>query len=1023
MIFKLPKENGVHYFSGLNQITEGLLFLDIFKKNNKIIYFTNDAKSTKKIIDFVDKNQKLDVHYLDETTLNDPLDFTSHNIQSENSTKFKSIIIIDEKNFNKEMNLDLNTESLEINLKNKNVDIDELIIKLEEFGYKKKEFVESSGEFSIRGSVVDIYLTEIKNPVRIQFFKEKVKSINSFDISTMKSLDRGYENIFIKNIRKKNIIRKKINELIPNNSHVFFNSDLKWNENNIEIQEVSKNSHIYFSNSIIKKGSNLTNCKIIYPTIDETLSPIRKAFLILKNHELINKICFLVNKKEDIDVIKKEYKLPITKIGFFISSNTRSFLIDKENILFVSHNSISKQTTDKFKELNKSVYKLRNFSDLSMNDYIVHKTFGICLYKGLIEKSVDDTTIEFVKCEFSQKDLLLIPSFKIELLQKYIGSRSEVEIDCLRSKTWSTKVKKAKKVAEKVAKEILSLYAKRKVVRGSSFEFNNHEIAQFESGFEFEETEDQMKAINDVYADMGKPNPMDRLICGDVGFGKTEIALRASFLAAMNAKQVVIIAPTTILVNQHLSTFLERFKKFPLKIESLSRNTTKKEFEQKIKDLADSKIDILIGTHRALNEKVIFKNLGLIIVDEEHKFGVKHKEKIKHIRMGVDYLALSATPIPRTLQLSLSGIKDISTISTAPVDRFSIETIISKFNKNIIKKAIDFELKRDGRVFFIHNEIKTINKMHELLIEIFPDTKISVVHGQMKPEKIEKSLSNFINGEISILITTTIIESGIDIKEANTIIINNANKFGLSDLYQIRGRVGRGNVKGYAYLLIPENKDMTVNAGKRLSAIKRLSKLGTGFNLALEDLEIRGAGNLFGTEQSGNVYEVGIEFYLQLLESEIRKINKTLPDEILSIEINSKDKINIPTSYIASAEKRMHYYKRLSGIETKKEILELIEELLDLFGKVPEEILTLIKLAELKIKLKEIKLTNLTINRTNMVFKLTELKNVDVYIKNFNGKIKDANTFFSKITNLNLFLKNNGNLSNNRFIIDFNKYI
>ena len=1023
MIFKLPKENGVHYFSGLNQVAEGLLFLDIFKKNNRIIYFTNDAKSTKKTIDFVDKNQKLDIYYLDETTLNDPLDLTYHNIQSKNTTKFKSIIIIDEKNFNKEIDLNLNDSNLEINLKNKNVGLDELIIKLNEFGYKKKEFIESSGQFSVRGSVVDIYLSEIKNPIRIQFFKEKVKSINSFDISTMKSLDREYESISLSTIVKKNIIRKKINELIPDNSHVFFNSDLRWNDSNTEVQEISKKSYIYFSNSIIKSGANLTNLKIIYPTIDETLSPIRKALLILKNHKSINKICFLVNKEEDIEVIKKEYDLPIAQIEFFISSNTRSFLIDKENVLFISHNSINKQTTDKFQELNKSVYKLKNFSDLSMNDYIVHKTFGICLYKGLVEKSIDDITIEFVKCEFSQKDILLIPSFKIELLQKYIGSRSEIEIDCLRNKTWSTKVKKAKKVAERVAKEILSLYAKRKVLRGSSFEFNNNEIAQFESGFEFEETVDQMKAINDVYADMRKPNPMDRLICGDVGFGKTEIALRASFLAAMNAKQVVIIAPTTILVNQHLSTFLERFRKFPLRIESLSRNTTKKAFNQMVKDLADSKIDILIGTHRVLNEKINFKNLGLIIVDEEHKFGVKHKEKIKHIRMGVDYLALSATPIPRTLQLSLSGIKDISTIGTAPVDRFSIETIISKFNKNIIKKAVDFELKRDGRVFFIHNEIKTINKIHELLIEIFPNTKMSVVHGQMKPEKIEKSLSNFINGEISILITTTIIESGIDIKEANTIIINNANKFGLSDLYQIRGRVGRGNVKGYAYLLIPENKDMSVNAGKRLTAIKRLSKLGTGFNLALEDLEIRGAGNLFGTEQSGNIYEVGVEFYLQLLEDEIRKINKTLPDEILNMEINSKDKINIPTSYISSAEKRMHYYKRLSGIETKNEILELIEELLDLFGQVPDEILTLIKLAELKIKLKEIKLSNLTINRTNMIFKLTELKNIDVYVKNFSGKIKDANAFFNKITNLTMFLKNNGNLSNNRFIIDFNKCV
>ena len=634
-----------------------------------------------------------------------------------------------------------------------------------------------------------------------------------------------------------------------------------------------------------------------------------------------------------------------------------------------------------------------------MNDFIVHKKYGICLYNGLIQKEINNTIIEFVKCKFQYDDFLFVPSTKIDLLQKYVGNKNEINIDSLRSKTWKIKVTKAKKIAEKVAKEILALYAKRKLIRGFSFIFNPIELNEFEKNFEYQETPDQLKAINDVYHDMKRNFPMDRLICGDVGFGKTEIALRAAYVASMNSKQVAIIAPTTLLVNQHLNTFLERFKDFPINIKSVSRNTSLREFKNIVLELKNSKIDILIGTHRLLSEKLIFKNLGLVIIDEEHKFGVKHKEKIKEIRLGLDYLALSATPIPRTLQLSLSGIKDISIIATPPLDRFSIDTQIHLYNEEVIKNAINFELNRNGRVYFIHNEIKSIEKTYTSLKKLLPKVKMAFIHGKMKPNIIENNILDFINGEISVLITTTIIESGIDIKEANTIIINNANKFGLSDLYQIRGRIGRGSEKGYAYLILEQNKKLNKNAIKRLNAIKTLSSLGSGFNVAMEDLEIRGAGNLFGTDQSGNIYDVGVEFYLDLLDSEIRKINNSVIDNEINIEINTKDKINIPTSYITSAEKRIYYYKRISCIEDTEESVGIIEELIDLFGLIPDEIRKLIKLSELKIKLKELDISDFQMNQTNMILKMggiQKLKNLKIFFNNFDGKIDSAKKYLIK---------------------------
>ncbi len=1021
---EIPKKNGIYSIYGINNLLESVLLRELLNKKN-IFYFTDDAKESKIKFDILSKNSDSEINYLDDSFFEDSISLEKLPLISEIfnnfSRKSNRVVIFDSIKINKNINIDKRSLSFKVNLENADIKQDKIIEKLIEFNFNQTEFVSSFGDFSVRGSVLDLFSQNFEKPIRIQFYKEKIKSASYFDLDTMKSIEKILNNFDIyKYDHSGDVHKKPITELIPKNSFIIF--DHQWNNENKEIiKKISKKNITIFLNPIIKLGSELQSLKIEYPEIqyyEKSFNWIKQLIKKYKN----NKVTFLITNEKDINQIKDE--IPDLSYNIYHDNHSKTFIVKNKKEIFISLKKSEEKIINKFDEFKKLTYKFRNFSELKMNDFIVHKKYGICLYNGLIQKEINNTIIEFVKCKFQYDDFLFVPSTKIDLLQKYVGNKNEINIDSLRSKTWKIKVTKAKKIAEKVAKEILALYAKRKLIRGFSFIFNPIELNEFEKNFEYQETPDQLKAINDVYHDMKRNFPMDRLICGDVGFGKTEIALRAAYVASMNSKQVAIIAPTTLLVNQHLNTFLERFKDFPINIKSVSRNTSLREFKNIVLELKNSKIDILIGTHRLLSEKLIFKNLGLVIIDEEHKFGVKHKEKIKEIRLGLDYLALSATPIPRTLQLSLSGIKDISIIATPPLDRFSIDTQIHLYNEEVIKNAINFELNRNGRVYFIHNEIKSIEKTYTSLKKLLPKVKMAFIHGKMKPNIIENNILDFINGEISVLITTTIIESGIDIKEANTIIINNANKFGLSDLYQIRGRIGRGSEKGYAYLILEQNKKLNKNAIKRLNAIKTLSSLGSGFNVAMEDLEIRGAGNLFGTDQSGNIYDVGVEFYLDLLDSEIRKINNSVIDNEINIEINTKDKINIPTSYITSAEKRIYYYKRISCIEDTEESVGIIEELIDLFGLIPDEIRKLIKLSELKIKLKELDISDFQMNQTNMILKMggiQKLKNFKIFFNNFDGKIDSAKKVFDKIENMEKYIEKFSKFENNKFIINLEK--
>jgi len=532
--------------------------------------------------------------------------------------------------------------------------------------------------------------------------------------------------------------------------------------------------------------------------------------------------------------------------------------------------------------------------------------------------------------------------------------------------------KKAKRAIEKIAKGLVKIYAMRKFLKGFSFSKGDNYYREFEAIFEYEETPDQIKVIDDVLSDMESDRPMDRLICGDVGFGKTEVAMRAAFKAVMDGKQVAVLSPTTVLAEQHYQTFSKRFNFYPFRIAALSRFISRPEQKRVLRDLSLGKIDIIIGTHRILSDDVIFKDLGLFIIDEEQRFGVKDKEKLKKYRNSVDIIAMTATPIPRTLHMSLMGVRDLSIIKTPPADRLSIQTYVSRFDEDIIFHAIEKELERGGQVFFVHNRVQTIEIMADTLSRLVPKARIGIAHGQMKERDLEKAMIKFLAKETDVLVCTTIIDSGLDIPSANTIIINKVDRFGLAEIYQLRGRVGRSNVKAYAYLLISDGSHLTRDAQKRLKVLMDFSCLGSGVNIALNDLRIRGGGNILGFSQSGHIKAIGYELYLKLIEQAIAELKGEVWQEEIFPEIHTDLPVFIPRSYIEESDVRLDIYRRLSSIKGKHELNEMVQEIEDRFGPLPKEVLNLISVIKIKIGLKEIGSTVLDIKKDYMIFSFTK---------------------------------------------------
>jgi len=609
------------------------------------------------------------------------------------------------------------------------------------------------------------------------------------------------------------------------------------------------------------------------------------------------------------------------------------------------------------------------FSQLQVGDLVVHQDHGIGRYGGLVKMEINNRIRDFVIIEYAGNDRLYIPADRINIIQKYIGLDEEnPQLDRLGGRSWVLAKKKARRSIEKIAKGLVRIYAMRKFLKGFSFSKVDNYYREFEANFEYEETPDQIKVIDNVLSDMESDRPMDRLICGDVGFGKTEVAMRAAFKAVMDGKQVAVLSPTTVLVEQHYQTFSKRFNFYPVRIAALSRFISRPEQKRVLRDVSLGKIDIIIGTHRILSDDVIFKDLGLFIIDEEQRFGVKDKEKLKKYRNSVDIIAMTATPIPRSLHMSLMGVRDLSIIKTPPADRLSIQTYVSRFDEDIISHAIEKELERGGQVFFVHNRVQTIEIMADTLSRLVPKARIGIAHGQMKERNLEKAMIKFLAKETDVLVCTTIIDSGLDIPSANTIIINKVDRFGLAEIYQLRGRVGRSNVKAYAYLLISDGSHLTRDAQKRLKVLMDFSCLGSGVNIALNDLRIRGGGNILGFSQSGHIKAIGYELYLKLIEQAIAELKGEVWQEEIFPEIHTDLPVFIPYSYIEESDVRLDIYRRLSSIKGKDELKEMVQEIEDRFGPLPKEVLNLISVIKIKIGLKKIGSTVLDIKNDYMVF-------------------------------------------------------
>ena len=617
--------------------------------------------------------------------------------------------------------------------------------------------------------------------------------------------------------------------------------------------------------------------------------------------------------------------------------------------------------------------ELLNMQELKKDDLIVHDDHGIGQYGGLLKLKVEGLTTDFLVLVYKAGDKLYLPVDRMGVVQKYMGVDGVAPVlDTLGGRSWAKVKSRVKKSAEKIAGELLKLYARRKIDRGYPFAAPDTYLKEFEAGFAFEETVDQHKAIEDALEDMQRPIPMDRLVCGDVGYGKTEVALRASFLAVNDGKQVAVLVPTTILAEQHFATFSNRFERYPVNIACLSRFRSRRNQRAIVNDLKAGKVDIVIGTHRLLQKDIAFNDLGLLVLDEEQRFGVKHKEKLKQFRNSVDVLALTATPIPRTLHLSLVGVRDISIISTPPEYRKSIITYISEFDDAVIADAIKKELARQGQIFFVHNHIQTIGKIANKLRRMVPEARLEVAHGRMDEDQLEEVMYLFMNKEIDMLVCTTIIESGLDIASANTIIVNRADRFGLSQMYQLRGRVGRSDEQAYAYLLIPHESVLGKDAQKRLKVLMEHSDLGAGFQIAMSDLKIRGGGTILGASQSGHIAAVGYDMFLKLMESSIAELKGEPTVESLEPEINVNLSALLSERYIPDIDQRMSAYRRLARMMELQQISDFKSELIDRFGPLPDEAANLLLKIVLKVMAKKAGVSRLDMMNQKMVLHFSE---------------------------------------------------
>lgn len=893
--------------------------------------------------------------------------------------------------------------------KKEELDVENLIAQLDDYGFEYVDFVVSGGQYALRGSIIDVFSFDRQLPYRIELNGDEIESIRSFDIATQMSIEEKESLLIIPNLEKENETEKV-------SLFSYFDKDtLVWTknlpvalENIAEVYEAKTMQETYLTRKeIVESISKYSTIEIglvfqkeqdtdfefytsLQPSFNQDFSLFADKLEELSLQGYDNMFFVRDDKqKQRIENIINEYKqrdkiLKFRYLDFSLSSgfidneNKRSYFTDHQ--LFNRYNRYHIQNnTDKRESL--TIDELIN---LKPGDYVVHMDYGVGKFSGLEKLTNNGKVQEAIRLIYKNNDILYVSIHSLHKISRYTSSDGiEPKLNRLGSSAWQTLKEKTKKKVKDIAKDLIKLYAQRKASKGFAFSADSYLQNELEASFIYEDTPDQYKAVKAVKKDMELSFPMDRLVCGDVGFGKTEVAIRASFKAVNDSKQVAVLVPTTILAFQHYKTFSERLKNMPCRVDYLNRFRTAKEKTQILKDLKEGRIDILVGTHAMVSKNVEFKDLGLLIIDEEQKFGVSVKEKIKQLKVNIDTLTLTATPIPRTLQFSLMGARDLSVINTPPPNRQPISTqIVNGLDEDILRKAIVNELNRGGQVFFVHNRIQNLENIRTLLNKLVPQARIVVGHGQMDGKELEKIMMDFINEQYDILLSTTIIENGLDIPNVNTIFINDAQNYGLSDLHQLRGRVGRSNKKSYCYLIIPSENILTEQAYKRLQAISEFSSIGSGFALSMRDLDIRGAGNILGAEQSGFISDIGYDTYNKILQEAMEELKENdyaylykeeKKDFVKECLVETDMEVLIPDNYISNVTERFKIYKELDSMSEEEDLQRLTKELRDRFGKIPQQTLDLFDIVRIRKMAKLLAVENLKLKRSKA--QLTFVKN------------------------------------------------
>ena len=1002
-----------------------LPFLILFNNKEDAAYYLNDLEQLINTEDVLFYPSSYRRPYPIEETDNANVLLRAEVLNRINSRKKPAIIVsyaeaIFEKVVTKK-ELDKNTLKLSVEDK---FSIDFINETLFEYNFKRVDFVTEPGEFSVRGGIIDVFSFSNDNPYRIEFFGNEIDSIRSFDVETQLSIEKLKKISIIPNVENKllqenresflDYINEKTVLVIQNTELLGQQLDKLFDKANEAFEKLSKDiqhappEDLFLNQKqFLKRALDFSvielHANVVFKTdkkVEFHIQPqpsFNKQFDLLLNNLGENHFngyknylcCSNENQAsrfhdifEDIDAensesVRKQYKTMVLPLfeGFIDEENQMACYTDHQIFeryhKFSIKNGYSKKQTITLKEL----------TSLSVGDYVTHIDHGIGKFGGLQKIQVEGKTQEAIKLVYADNDIVYVSIHSLHKISKYNGKDGvPPKIYKLGSNAWKTLKQKTKARVKHIAFNLIQLYAKRRLDKGFQFAPDSYLQKELESSFIYEDTPDQITATADVKSDMENERPMDRLVCGDVGFGKTEVAIRAAFKAVDNGKQVAILVPTTILAYQHFRTFSERLKDMPVTVSYLNRFRTAKQKADTLQKLQEGKVDILIGTHQLVNKNVVFKDLGLLIIDEEQKFGVNVKDKLKTIATNVDTLTLTATPIPRTLQFSLMAARDLSIITTPPPNRYPIETHVIRFNEEAIRDAISYEIQRGGQVFFVNNRIENIKEVAGMIQRLVPGAKVGIGHGQMEGKKLEELMLAFMEGEFDVLVATTIIESGLDVPNANTIFINNANNFGLSDLHQMRGRVGRSNKKAFCYFITPPYSMMTGEAQKRITALEQFSELGSGFNIAMKDLEIRGAGDLLGGEQSGFINEIGFDTYQKIMNEAIDELKenefKDLYQEendietkefVKDIQIDTDFELLFSDEYINNITERLNLYNELSQIKDEATLRQFEQKLIDRFGALPKPAIALLNSVRIKWKATAIGIERLLMKQGKMV--------------------------------------------------------